>query len=168
MKKFLEKMADRDLVKGYYCLTRSDRELYYVPRVLFAHKYLHSCNSRFVFKYEPRLLQRIPNLIKEGKINLDSLNFKEWEATEVEIPQKYVRSFIDACFFSGKKKVIKKMARSLCEFLRETAEGIIEKFEGNESFHYEEYYFYEDDGGIYDDKDDDLDDDLWMGEWWDN
>jgi len=105
----LEKIIEQSrgkLIKSYL-FVRDEREIFYIPFVLFATRY----NNYDEYFYAPRTLKQTSFLTISNKL-ITSLINKCWEVTRVGIPQYFVHEFIDACFSDESKETGEKEIES--------------------------------------------------------
>jgi len=103
-------------------MTTGDMDLFFIPWVLVGRetfdgmKYYHS----------PRVLEELVLAIKDGRIDKIQLDWKGWEVREFDIPDIYVRSFIDACSKKGKKnnRRIEKFSEEIYETILSLVEEV--------------------------------------------
>lgn len=125
-------------MKGYYCVTASKKEFFYVPSVLFE----VNCPLFSRFYFNPSTLENLTLAVKEGRLSRERLEKKGWKVEEVGIPKEFIIDFIN---FSRRRHEQKKdTAIDIMRFMYESVKDKNRSIEGiNNSFD-DEYYDGED------------------------
>ncbi len=88
---------------GYYCLTGQGDGLFLIPWVLAGRE----SRGKMRYYHKPNLLEELTLALKDGRMNRFNLEGKGWEVKEFDIPEIYIKSFIEVCSTAKKKKIEK-------------------------------------------------------------
>ena len=115
-------------MKCFY-FSKEGKEIYYIPSVLVS----TICRGEVDHLYHPNLLETMNLSIINGKITRNSLEERNWEVWEVDVPDNTIRKFANA-FSNPDEDVLKVKCDRFLSYVLERFQNIIHDNEDDEDY----------------------------------
>ncbi|MBS3078877.1 hypothetical protein J4218_02035 [Candidatus Pacearchaeota archaeon] len=89
-------------MKAYYFISPIGSEFLYIDSILLSYRHITEDNPHH--KFSPELLRKFKLAERNGKFNKYSLEKRDWDFEELDISDKVVGDFINACFKRRSKR----------------------------------------------------------------